>query len=545
MHEALCLGDRLPETILNPNQIRANGLQVEDVPKQFDSRSSHAIHTKKRDVHISLSLDGVISGFESRKPTWEEYEEHPRLELTSNVKWKPSSKAFAKEERRHVSLTKRLATISEATPDDHFRQAAAARAYHSSQHAVEFDDDLFGSLIDTVHAAPDDLNGDGLQGHLDNDIYPKTNQHRRLFSLSTGEQWSVLTPEVLAQRWNIGLAAAKRTMQSTTQSGIRNVLAPGERKVRQRLDHLKCPTLKGMFWSDTSFASVKSLRGHSTAQHFTNGLGYERFYPMKSKSKAPAALMSSAQDAGIPPTLVTDNAHEETHGEWGQTCRVCHIQQKHTTPCSPWQNLAEASGVGAVKQGIRRATSRKRSPKRLWWCYCGQWVAAIIRLTALDLPQLDGQTPESHVLGSTVDMSAYAQFDWYEYVWYLEPKASFPNEKKCLGRWLGIAEVSIDVMASSYILTDKGTVVVRKSIWGLSKLEFETDEVKQTAKELDEQITRKLDNSLPVERDSKDDPADPCTPLPPEDLWDDLDDVEEVADPFDPESTKPDADELQ
>jgi hypothetical protein len=241
-----------------------------------------------------------------------------------------------------------------------------------------------------------------------------------------------------------------------------------------------------------------------------------------------------------PPTLVTDNAHEETHGEWGQTFRVYHIQQKHTAPYSPWQNLAEAS-ARAVKQGIRRATSRKRSPKRLW-CYCGQWVAAIRRLTALDLPQLDGQTPESHVLGSTVDISAYAQFDWYEYVWYLEPKASFPNEKKCLGRWLGVAEVSIDVMAS-YILTDKGTVVVRKSIWGLSKLEVETDEVKETAKELDEQITRKLGNSLPVERDSKDDPADPYRPPPPEDLWDDLDDVEEVVDPFDPESTKPDADE--
>jgi hypothetical protein len=173
-HEALYLGDRLPETLLNPNQIRANGLRVEGVPKQFDSTLSHAIHTKKRDVHISLSLDGVISGFKSRKPTWEEYEEHPRLELISNVKWKPSSKAFAKEERRHVSSTKRLATISEASPDNHFHQVAAVRAYHSSQHAVEFDDDLFGSLIDTVHAAPDDLNGDGFQGHLDDDIYPKT-----------------------------------------------------------------------------------------------------------------------------------------------------------------------------------------------------------------------------------------------------------------------------------------------------------------------------------------------------------------------------------
>jgi hypothetical protein len=545
IHEALYFGDRLPETLINPNQLRAHGLKVDDVPKQFDSMSSHSIHTKKSDVRISLDLDGIISGFESRKPTWDEYEEYPKLELTSLIKWKPSSSAFAKEERRHVSSTKRLATICEASPDNHFRQVAAARAYHDSQHAVEFDDDLFSSLSHNVHAASDDLGGNGIEGHVDDDVYPKTDEHRRLFSLSTGEQRSVLTPEVLAQRWNIGLEAAKRTLQATTQSGIRNVLAPGERKVRQRLDHLKYPTLKGRFWSDTSFANVKSLRGHQTAQHFTNGLGYERFYPMRSKSEAPTALMSFIQDAGIPSTLVTDNAHEEMQGEWGQTCRVYHIQQKNTVPYSPWQNLAEAS-VRAIKQGIRRATSRKRSPKRLW-CYCGQWVAAIRRLTALDLPQLDGQVPESYVLGSTVDISAYAQFDWYEYVWYSEPKASFPNEKKCLGRWLGIAEVSIDIMAS-YILTESGSVVVRKSIWALSSDERQTDEIKQATKELDEKISLKIGDAVTVAAEKAKASKDKkkialYTPPPPEDLWNDLDDADDVVDPFDPDSTKLEADE--
>ena len=208
--------------------------------------------------------------------------------------------------------------------------------------------------------------------------------------------------------------------------------------------------------------------------------------------------MSFIQDAGIPPTLVTDNVHEETHGEWGQTCRVYHIQQKHTVPYSPWQILAEAS-VRAVKQGIWRATSQKHSPRRLW-CYYDQWVAAIRRLTALDLPQLDGQVPKAYVLGSTVDISSYAQFNWYKYVWYLKPKALFPYEKKCLGRWLGIAEVSIDVMAS-YILTESGTVVVRKSIWALSAGKVQTDEIKQAMTALNEKITLKIGDSLPLERD--------------------------------------------
>jgi hypothetical protein len=93
------------------------------------------------------------------------------------------------------------------------------------------------------------------------------------------------------------------------------------------------------------------------------------------------------QDAGIPPTLVTDNANEETHGEWAQTCRVCHVQQKHTAPCSPWQNLAKET---------RHPTANDH--QKYFLCHCGQWVAAVRSLTALDLPQLDGQTPESHML---------------------------------------------------------------------------------------------------------------------------------------------------
>ena len=67
------------------------------------------------------------------------------------------------------------------------------------------------------------------------------------------------------------------------------------------------------------------------------------------------------------------------------------------------------------------------------WDYCGQWVAAIRILTALDIAQLDGRVPAEFVLGTTPDISVYALFEWYEYVYYWNPIATFPHEKKCLG----------------------------------------------------------------------------------------------------------------
>ena len=81
---------------------------------------------------------------------------------------------------------------------------------------------------------------------------------------------------------------------------------------------------------------MNSTRGNSTSQHFTNGLGYDIFYPIKSESRAAEALMSFICDAGIPQTLVTDNANAETDGESGETVKVHHIQQQFVVPHSPW-----------------------------------------------------------------------------------------------------------------------------------------------------------------------------------------------------------------
>jgi hypothetical protein len=105
-----------------------------------------------------------------------------------------------------------------------------------------------------------------------------------LYALSQDEKRSVITPEILSRLRNMGLEAAKRTLKVTTQAGVRNVLAPEQRKLRQRLNHLRFPDLfRGRFYTDTLFSSVKSIRGHVAVQVYTNGKGFDRIYPMKDK----------------------------------------------------------------------------------------------------------------------------------------------------------------------------------------------------------------------------------------------------------------------
>ena len=86
------------DPLLCLNQLRANGLRVEDVPRQFDATSSHSIYTQDKRTRIPLSLFGVASGFESRKPTWAKYNQYPHIELTSTSRWEPNSGCMAERE---------------------------------------------------------------------------------------------------------------------------------------------------------------------------------------------------------------------------------------------------------------------------------------------------------------------------------------------------------------------------------------------------------------------------------------------------------------
>ena len=104
--------------------------------------------------------------------------------------------------------------------------------------------------------------------------------------------------------------------------------------------------------------------------------------------------MSFIHDFGVPKTLVTDGTSEMQMGR-GQT--MANVDLKVTVPCSLQQNKAE-SRVGEPKRFTRRKIQQTKMPRRLW-PYVGMWEAAIRRLSALNIPELDGGTPHEHITG--------------------------------------------------------------------------------------------------------------------------------------------------
>ena len=118
--------------------------------------------------------------------------------------------------------------------------------------------------------------------------------------------------------------------------------------------------------------------------------------------------------------IITDQAQEEIGGSWLTTRKKFQIGQHYTEPYSYWQNHAEDT-VCKIKKGIKQHTRRSGSPKCLW-CFLGEYITAIQRLTMHDLPGLDGMVPEAQYNGGFTNISEYCQFDWYDYVWYMDPK---------------------------------------------------------------------------------------------------------------------------
>jgi hypothetical protein len=103
INQGLYFGDSLPITLLNPNQIRSNGIKVDDVPKHVardPAKATHSIYIPEHDFRIPLSMKGVISCLPVRKPTIKEIETCRWILLTSEVDWDPHSDDFAENERK-------------------------------------------------------------------------------------------------------------------------------------------------------------------------------------------------------------------------------------------------------------------------------------------------------------------------------------------------------------------------------------------------------------------------------------------------------------
>ena len=415
INQCLDFTREMQHSLFSTNQVRSNGIIVDDVPAIIDVRnkSRQAIILPEEGITLPLLMNGPVAYIPIRKPTDSEMENCRVIELTSSDIWNPDESIGNDYERTISSIQSEI---------------------------------LFRTLNDKV-----------------------------MVRAVTHTSHGTLNPSFLSKFWDIPLVDAKRTLTSTEYQSVS--IPEGNLTRRRRLgynrrDYRKLSGYAGQFASDTFFSNVESLRGNKCIQLFCNKARFICSYPLKSKGEANNALIRFIHEVGVPSEILTDGARELIRSEWSKTCKRFNIRQPTTEPYSPWQNPAEMNG-GVVKRRVRRLMKKTNTPVRLW-DYCWEYATSLKVLTASKHFMLDERTPFEKVYGHTPNITEYIQYQWYEWIWYYD---IMEINKESLGRWIG-PSLHIGEMHTSYILAESGTVITRSTTRPVTTEEYESQEVK-------------------------------------------------------------------
>jgi len=259
----------MPYLLLYPNQLRHNGLIVNDIPRAYDPNSSHSI-TIPGKLNLPLKMFEVMSYLPTRKPLDAELLHCEQFELTSVECWEPH----------------KLSLDQDNNVSDILSQESRGQYYtRTIREPIELDMDLNDRFIQTLHTALPSASNEAAPHH-EADVIAYGDKCHDLLVVDSKPRHIIVTGESLAQLWFTGLEAAKRTLLATTQEGMRFVGGPVERRLRTSQAHLRFPSPITTLYSDTLFSHTHLVRGHTCAQIFTDGHGFVRVYSMKSKSES-------------------------------------------------------------------------------------------------------------------------------------------------------------------------------------------------------------------------------------------------------------------
>lgn len=116
LNHSIFVGEDSDNSLLCPNQLRANGVQLDDRPKIYDPSSTYSIYFPANDLHLPFRSYGPTDYIPIRRPTEDEYEQCELLDLTDPDGWdpyqEPSNSGF------YVSSICRQAHVYEEHPLD-------------------------------------------------------------------------------------------------------------------------------------------------------------------------------------------------------------------------------------------------------------------------------------------------------------------------------------------------------------------------------------------------------------------------------------------
>ena len=475
------------DNLLTPFLVREAGVTLSEIPKIHQNEPSiedHCLYFDEEKLRIHLQLTGIVSYFPTRKPTIDEISNLPRIDLTPDApSWDPYDISFARREECMLDFEGNI--IEKRLRDQQLFPTNDDTDYDDMDFEINRFDSHIAARVDQVCENTPLLNDGFFEPDLldedvtDDDFAAAMNARLAYstFAMNVGclepdndfvigathqSKPKGIRPERLAKVFKIDIPTAKKTIGVTSQS-VKRVHDPSLTRNFNTNDRaLRYARIKDHFFMDTLIAAKKggkSRRGNTCMQLFVTDKGYVYVVPMKHRRDAHKAMKMFLKRVGAPDAIVCDGA-KEFYGETKKLCNEAGTTLRHLERGTPWSNRAELY-IGIIKKAVKRDLQESDCPMCLW-DYCAERLAKVNNVTAKDLFQLEGQTPEYHVTGKEPDISNICQFEWYQWVYFYDGNEQFPGPTKVLGRALGPAINAGNEMAQ-WVLKCNGQVVPRRT----------------------------------------------------------------------------------
>ena len=209
---------------------------------------------KDDEAFIPLTMNGSTCGFISQYPSDDELRTCRHVLLSDEENWDPSKDHFmiSSMEAEHYHRFKlptsgrflEIAGVSRTTTPMILVQDDVAFHYFDR------------ALAQVTLGITQDTMGQRLLANV------KVKLPRRGYATITNDRHHGISPELLAQKWGIGLEKAKATLKCTTQKVTRSAAMPLHRGYRTDLLSQRLRWLSTTWYTDTLFAKEKSLVGN-------------------------------------------------------------------------------------------------------------------------------------------------------------------------------------------------------------------------------------------------------------------------------------------
>jgi hypothetical protein len=177
VNEGLWLGPKISHSLLNPNQMRYNGVTVHDNP--FNSHNPLSVEHDEANLPLSISSTNIF--LDTPTPTQHELHNCPHLHLTSESEWNPQTVCLASTQSVEAEVIDNRDEL-----DPGLLQISSVYCFSEMAENLR--------SLSTVQT---DLPG-----------------YKAFISK---QRHSAVTQEQLSEQWNIGLSQAKQTIKVTTQ----------------------------------------------------------------------------------------------------------------------------------------------------------------------------------------------------------------------------------------------------------------------------------------------------------------------------------------